>query len=482
MRRLSVSTVALLLALVATAAVAKIEHFIVLMLENRSFDHMCGWLNRNNSAIDGLTGKEFNVANGTKYYVKDTCPYVNPFDPNHSFDHTTRQVMGSMTGWSDPAPMDGFARDHFLGGYPEFWTVMHGFSPQRVPAISTLAMEYAVFDRYWASVPGPTVPNRLYFHSGTSDGTTHGDDIDLAEGWPQECIVDVLDRANVSWAGYYGDVSDLLYLRSPRMPRNIVNLHPLDEFFTHVELGNLPQYSWVSPQFYPTETSQAEDQHPDHDVVAGEKLIARVYEAIRKSPKWNTTALFITYDEHGGFYDHVPPPQNIPNPDGKDSTDDFVKFNFTREGIRVCSVLVSPLVEKGTVIHEASQGQYEHGSIFRTLQNVFGFDEPPLTKRQAWAAPFDHVLSRSEPRGDCPASIPTPEDAPERHRAVLDEQRRRQPNGLQRELYRMVEGLHGRDGRDASRFASQEEMGAHVRRMHELYRAAQRAKVDGPRQ
>jgi len=465
-------------ALSATEA-AKIDTFVVLMLENRAFDHMCGWLNRNNSDIDGLTGNEFNIANGTKYYVKDTCPYVNPFDPNHAFDHTTRQLMGSMSAWLDPAPMDGFVKDHMLSGFPEYWNVMTGFSPERVPAISTLAMEYAVFDKYYSSVPGPTVPNRLYFHSGTSDGTVHADDVDLEEGWPQRTMIDVLDQSNISWAGYYGDVSDLLYLRSPRMPRNIVNLHPMDDFFTRAAEGALPQYSWVSPQFYPSLSGQAQDQHPDHDVVEGERLMARVYEALRKSPKWNTTALFITYDEHGGFYDHVPPPQGIPNPDGKDATDDAYPFNFTREGIRVCSVLVSPLVKKGTVVHEAPDAQYEHGSIYRTLQNLWGFAEPPLTKRQAWAHPFDDVLSLSEPRGDCPTSVPTPHDSEERQRAVLEEQRKRKPNGLQKELYRMVEGLHGRSGDDADRFATQEEMGEHTRRMHELFRQEQLRKHRG---
>jgi phospholipase C len=465
MRRL----VTLLLAALTVAHAAKIEHFIVIMMENRSFDHMCGWLNRNNSDINGLTGSEFNIANGTKYFVADTCPYVNPFDPNHDFDDTTRQIMGSMTGYETPAPMSGFARDHFLSGYPEYWNVMTGFGPERVPAISTLAMEYAVFDQYYASLPGPTIPNRLFIHSGTTDGTVHGDDVDLAEGWPQRTIYDVLDNANMSWAAYYGDISDLLYMRSPRMPRNIVNLHPFDDFYTHAAEGTLPTYTWLSPQFYPSLSKPAMDQHPDHDVVDGEELLASVYAAVRSSPLWEKTALFITYDEHGGFYDHVPPPVGCPNPDGKNATDDFLPFNFTRMGIRVCSVLVSPFVKKGTVVHEAPEAQYEHTSIYRTIQNLFGFAEPPLTKRQAWAAPFDDILSLSEPRTDCPMTVPTPPNTAERREAVHAEQRKRKPNGLQKELYRLVEGLHGRDGKDVDRFASQEEMGDHVRHYHELF-------------
>lgn len=457
--------------LAACVSAAKIEHFLVLMLENRSFDHMCGWLNKKNPDIDGLTGTEFNVANGTKYFVKDTCPYVNPFDPNHSFDHTTRQLMGKMTSWIDPAPMSGFARDHFLDDYPEFWTVMHGFGPERVPAISTLAMEFAVFDKYYSSIPGPTVPNRLYFHSGTSDGTVHGNYVDLMEGWPQETIFDVLDRANVSWSAYYQDISDLLYLRNPRKPRNIVNLKPWDKFLEDAKEGTLPKYSWLSPRFYPSATVQARDQHPDHDVVAGEKLIAEVYEALRHSPKWNTTALLLTYDEHGGFYDHVAPPAHgVPNPDGKNATDDFVPFNFTRQGARVCTVLASPLVPKGKVVHEAPTAQYEHGSIWNTLKNLFSIDEEPLTKRYEWAHPYDDVMSLAEPRTDCPTSLPVPEDPPHRHATVLAEQQRRAPNGLQKELYTLIEQLHGRSGNDAARFKTQKDMGEHVQFWMNEYR------------
>jgi len=474
MRRVALALTCLVLAVTA----AKIEHFIVVMMENRSFDHMCGLLNTKNPEIDGLTGKEFNVANGTKYYVQDTCPYINPFDPNHSFDHTTRQLMGHMTSWIDPAPMDGFALDHFLGGFPEYWTVMKGFSPERVPAISTLATEFLLFDKYFASVPGPTVSNRLYFHSGTSDGTVHGDYMDLVEGWPQETLMDVLTRANISWASYYGDVSDMLYLRNPRRPRNIVNLHPLDRFYTHLAEGQLPAYSWVSPQFYPTHASQAKDQHPDHDVIEGERFMAEVYAAVRASPLWNKTAILFTYDEHGGFYDHVSPPTGVPNPDGKNATDDFIPFNFTREGVRVCSILASPLVPKGKVVHEAPSGSYEHGSIYRTLQNLWGFEEAPITKRYAWAHPMDDLFSLDEPRTDCPMTVPTPATTPERSEAVLNEQRLRAPNGLQRELYKMVESLFGRDGKDVDRFKTQEEMGSHVTQWHQKFIAQQLAKAE----
>ncbi len=462
---------------------AKIDHFVVLMLENRSFDHMCGWLTRNNSKINGLSGKEYNVANGTRYYVKDTCPYINPFDPDHSFEATTYEIMGQAGVWVDPAPMDGFAWEHMRHNYPEFWTVMHGFSPERVPAISTLAMEFAVFDEYHASHPGPTVPNRLFIHSGTSDGHADAPNRNLIEGYPQRCMIDILNDDHITWNAYYQDISDLLYLRSPRMPQNVINIKSWDHFLTAAAEGNLPSYTWLSPQFYPNKKSPAKDQHPDHDVVDGEKVIAEVYAALRNGPKWNNTAFLLTYDEHGGFYDHVAPPQGVPNPDGKiDNHTMDSPYNFTREGIRVCTVLASPWVPKGLVVGKPKeQGKvYEHTSLFNTLKALLPISEDAvLTNRSSWAPAFDHLLSLSEPRTDCPTSLPIPDAGYDEQRSaeVLAEQLARPPNGLQKELYKMLEQALGRSGDDHDRFTTQEEMGDHMRHWHGKYLEQQRGKL-----
>jgi phospholipase C len=465
---------ALVVALLAAAVTCgKIDHFIVIMFENRSFDHMLGRLNKNDSRIDGLTGAEYNVARGKKWFVNSTAPYVSPFDPHHSFPDTTKQIFGNSSTWVDPAPMSGFAENHLK--YKDFWQVMNGFTPERVPAISTLATEFGLFDHYFSALPGPTVPNRLFFHSGTTDGTTHGDDIDLIEGWPQKCFVDVLNENNVTWRNYFQDVPDMLYLRSPRKPQNMRNMRPWDEFLSDAAEGTLPTYSWLSPQFYPTGDSQAKDQHPDHDVVEGERLLASVYEALRKSPKWGKTALLVTYDEHGGFYDHVSPPMhNIPNPDGKNASDDASHFNFTREGIRIPAILISPLVPKNTVVKAAPSAVYEHTSIWNTFTRLFGMMGEPITKRYQWAAPYDHVLSLSEPRTDCPMTIPVPKvDSVERRAEVLAAQLEQAPNGLQKELYAMVENLFGRDGADGVRFETQRDMGEYVREQVGKFRAQQ---------
>ena len=145
------------------------------------------------------------------------------------------------------------------------------------------------------------------------------------------------------------------------------------------------------------------------DVSEGQKLFKRVYEILRKSPLWNDTLLLITYDEHGGFYDHVPTPlDGIPNPDGLVSEDP--PFTFDRLGVRVPTVAISPWIPKGLVVHEPTDGptptsHYDHASIPATIRKLFNISEP-LTARDAWSAPFDHILSLSEPRTDCPMTMP----------------------------------------------------------------------------
>jgi phospholipase C len=457
----SFALVVLLLA--ATAMCGKIDHFVVIMLENRAYDHMLGRLGK--PGADGLTGQEYNVAKGQKYFVKGTAPYVSPFDPHHSLSHTTQQLFGNGSH-VDPAPMSGFAADHDSSGTPDFWQVMNGFTPARVPAISTLANQFALFDKYFSSLPGPTVPNRLFFHSGTTDGTTRADKKELIKGWPQKCFIDVLNEHNVSWTNYYHDLPDMMYLKSARKHVNRHHYKKWAKFERDAADGNLPTYTWLSPAFYPSLTAQANDQHPDHDVVEGERLLASIYELIRKSPKWSKTALLVTYDEHGGFYDHVPPPmRGVPNPDGKDATDKGSDhFNFTRQGVRIPTILVSPLVAANHVEHAASHASYEHTSIWNTFTRLFGMMGEPITKRYDWAAPYDHVLSLSEPRTDCPMTIPVPKvDSVERRAEVLAAQLEQAPNGLQGELYVMIENMFDRDGADIARFTTQRDMGEYVR-------------------
>ena len=423
----------------------KIKHVVVLMLENRAFDHMCGWLGKWIPGVDGLTGNEYNVANGTRYYVNDTSPYVGAFDPDHSVKGTTLEVMGMTQRWINPEPMSGFAEHHWKKQEPHFDQVMHGFSPDRVPAISTLAKNFAVFDRYYASLPGPTYPNRMYFLTGTSYGMTDNDIIDYLPGLPQKTIMKVLDDNNITWRNYFTDLPDMLLLKEMRTLQNLKNLRFFDDFMKDAAAGDLPAFSWVNPRFIPTFTDPAQDQHPDHDVVLGEKVIAQLYDALRSSPVWNHTAFVVTYDEHGGYYDHVAPPEdNVPNPDGMVAPDGF---NFTRLGLRVCHVVASPWIPAGTVVHEpatAPAHRYEHQSTFQTLRHLYGFDDI-LTNRTMFAASYDHVFSLESPRTDAPMTLPTPSDfdKPAAYKRLAEEQSRKPPNALQRELFAVAEAAAG---------------------------------------
>ena len=444
----------------------KIEHWVVLMLENRAFDHMLGWMSQWGLKVDGLNGTEFNMANNTKYFVKDQCPYVNPFDPLHDVPDVTKEIMGG-TEWVDPSPMSGFAQVHLDNKDPEFWTVLHGFSPHLVPAISTLAENFVVFDRWYSGLPGPTYPNRMFWHSGTSHGMTSNDLLSYLPGMPQRTIFDVLNDNDMPWAGYYGDISDTILYSSLRELKNLEKLHPYKNFEEDVNAGNLGTYTWVTPQFFPWFGVAASDQHPDHDVVKGEELIAAVYKILRNSPIWNKTALVVTYDEHGGFYDHVGPPmKNIPNPDGIVAKDGF---NFTRLGVRVPTIIASPWVSKGQVVSEPPAAHYEHSSFYATFRKMHALQEQ-LTNRTAWAATFEHIFSLATPRTDCPTSLPTPSDNPERAEAVLQDQQQRPPNGLQKELFTMVETAVGANPVTEGRgIPTQLEMAKKIRAMHDEF-------------
>jgi phospholipase C len=158
--------------------------------------------------------------------------------------------------------------------------------------------------------------------------------------------------------------------------------------------------------------SPASDQHPDHDVAEGEKLIKKVYEKLRKSPIWEDTLMLVFYDEHGGFFDHVKTPKAV-NPDGINSTDITPPFNFDRLGVRVPAVLVSPYVKKAYVAPRADftdQHQYSHSSLGATIREQFAPKSPPMTERDANALSFSSLVSLDYPREDCPMTLP---DVPE---------------------------------------------------------------------
>ena len=202
---------------------------------------------------------------------------------------------------------------------------------------------------------------------------------------------------------------------------------PLTEFYNDAQRGTLPSYAWINPRagMNVTTGQGSNDQHPDHDVALGEALIKDIYEALRASPQWNETLFVITYDEHGGFYDHVTPPQ-APPPGGVHESYPDAGYNFSSLGVRIPTVLVSPWIAKGTVLSAPPREQrpqpdseYDLTSIMATTRKLLGMPATPLTKRDAWAGTFEHLLmARDAPRTDCLTHLPA---APKPALAAADE-------------------------------------------------------------
>jgi len=417
---LLVALVALLFAAVVHTQAAKvppgpIKHFIVLMMENRAFDHMLGWMMEQNPNIRGINGSEsnpwdINQPNGRQIFVSKNARDETP-SPDHSINGTSFQIFGTPNPGPNAQPnMKGFvASGRAFFGDSNAPSVMECWPPEHVPVITSLANNFAMFDEYHASVPGPTDVNRLYLHSATSHGAGHNNILEIIMGYPQKTLYELLDEAGYSWGAYFGEVPDPLLFQYTRQPQFWNRFNLMDRFFKDLSSGNLPTFTFLSPSYFGIADILANDQHPAHAVTAGEKLMKEVYENLRSSPLWESSAMLLTYDEHGGFFDHQPTPmQGVPNPDGLNS--DRPPFDFQRLGIRVPTILISPWVDSA-LIHEPTQkphptSKFDHTSLIASLTRMWGLNGP-LTKRDAWAGTWDDLFKlRSSPRTDCPLTLP----------------------------------------------------------------------------
>uniref|UniRef100_A0A5B7B1B1 Putative non-specific phospholipase C6-like n=1 Tax=Davidia involucrata TaxID=16924 RepID=A0A5B7B1B1_DAVIN len=389
-----------------------IKTIVVLVLENRSFDHMIGWMkNSINPSINGVTGKECNPVSTNTQNPKSICftddaEFVDP-DPGHSFEAVEQQVFGST-----PIPsMTGFAEQALSMSQNLSDTVMKGFKPENVPVFTTLVREFAVFDRWFSSIPGPTQPNRLFVYSATSHGSISHVKKQLAKGYPQRTIFDSLHENGMNFGIYFQNIPTTLFYRNLRKLKYIFKFHQYGKFKKDARHGKLPSLSVIEPRYFDLKGMPANDDHPSHDVANGQKLVKEVYETLRSSPQWNETLLVITYDEHGGFYDHVQTPyENVPNPDGNTGPAPYF-FKFDRLGVRVPTIMVSPWIKKGTVISKpkgpAPNSEFEHSSIPATIKKMFNLSSNFLTHRDAWAGTFEQVVGEfTSPRTDCPEVLP----------------------------------------------------------------------------
>ena len=319
-----------------------IEHVVVLMLENRSFDCMLGKLYPSDGTFDGLTGQEANIFSGqtvpvwTSDGIDPAIATIPDPDPGEHFTDMNQQLFAG----GQAATMGGFVANYMAqpsAGKPFVpRNIMHYYTPEQVPVISTLARAFGVCDRWHASAPCQTWPNRFFAHTGTALGYVNNSNFPIP--FPAPSFFGQLERRNIPWRIYFHDAPQSLLLR------DIWHLAPLrfrwfSQFLADAHTGALPAYSLIEPRYFSDAFLRRipNDEHPPHNVQYGEELIAQAYIALRASPHWKKTLLIITYDEHGGCYDHVPPPPAVPpdahQPDG---------FEFNRYGVRVPAVIVSP--------------------------------------------------------------------------------------------------------------------------------------------
>lgn len=400
-----------------------IEHVFVLMLENRSFDHMLGFsgitgtdaVTGAQTAIDGLAGSESNVFNGRPYAVSRGADYRMPTDPGHEFPDVLHQLCGPAAvynpGGSYPAINDsGFVASYVASGGKDPAEVMKCYRPEQLPVLNALAREFVVCDNWHAPMPGPTWPNRLFVHAASSGGLDHSPTTaeivqwEAMDGFEFEngTIFDALNAAGITRRLYAGDDFPMV---SALKRIHLDDIRPYRLFADDLAQANYPyRYIFIEPSYdvlndYRSGTSE----HPLADVTLGEGLIKSTYEAIRGSAVWPRSVLIITWDEHGGFYDHaIPPAAKAPGDTGPNSKSNQYGFTFDQYGPRVPAVVISPLIARNLIDHRV----YDHASIPATLEALFGV--PSLTARDSNANSLTSLITLQVARGDCPQHLPAP--------------------------------------------------------------------------
>lgn len=372
----------------------KIKNVVVLMMENKSFDQMLGSIKKLKPELEGVDEKDerFNLDfKGNKIYQKVTTEKQFHLDPLHEVANVKKQLSNNN---------GGFVQD-FITNYPnstaeERQEVMAYYPTGFLPALHALAAAYTICDHWFSAVPGPTWTNRFFMLSGTSLGRINMPegvkDPDLCQLFyqRQDGIFDRLNEKNISWRSYCGDVPISLVLTNNRKPKNLRNYRRMEEFFQDAKgpAEDFPQFTFIEPKYL---GENQNDDHPPHNTMKAQKLIADVYNAIRTNEElWNQTLLVVIYDEHGGFYDHVVPPSAVPPDNHKEEG-----YDFSQLGLRVPALLISPWVKK-----PVEKTIFDHTSLLRYL--IDKWDLKPLGNRTEHANSIGVALDFSEgPKKDC---------------------------------------------------------------------------------
>ena len=397
-----------------------IEHVVVLMMENHSFDHMLGWL----PGVGDLPPSSGTQPTKGASFTTVPCPL-------HALGNVLRQMYGPR-GAQQPLTMDGFVFDYAsgtnLGNYnPGIGpgdqdagtqaTLMGCYTPDQLPALSALATSFTTCTRWFCSVPGPTGPNRLFVNCASSGGYAGPGylAIDGGNSYPaipaqaatnigNANLFQALLNVELTFAVYHEDTTFAPELILPVVANAGTNY--TDPMFVtlkqNIDAGALETYTFITPQLFP------HSQHASADVRDGDALIGTIYNWLRASSLWESTALVILYDEHGGHWESVGPPASVVAPDsfGWNEAAGFFdyatpEFDFTSLGPRVPAVIVSAYTPA-----RVDDTVYEHSSVPATMTKLFGTTS--LSARDQAAASFDGNFSLTAPRGDAPLSVPLP--------------------------------------------------------------------------
>lgn len=415
---------------------SKIDHVVVLYMENHAADNFFGCMDL--PGFDGIRGHRIpaDPADPSKGFINITCgaaPYVCTQGPGYATFNGKFAKDGNPHRYPYSQQSDGYSA---WWGAAENGTAVTMFAPEQVPVKAAIAQNFGVFNKLFTAVPSASSPNHLFTQSATSCGMTSNVLWKQCGGngtyFPQPTIYDSLRLHNVSFSFFMNSTCGLdgkpCHGEDPHDPdagsaistpdvamigvaRHKDRFMSQEIFYQQAANGTLPALSWVLPPI------QACD-HPCHDIAKGERLLKDVYEAVRAGPGWNRTLLFVAYDDAGGYYDHVvPPSEGVPADNSScvipgSHPDCGPEFDFRRLGLRTTAMLISPWVAKGAVYQEPKRGptntsQFELTSVPATIKNLFNLSFF-LTQRDAWAGSFDELLLEV-PRSDTPLHLP---DAP----------------------------------------------------------------------
>jgi phospholipase C len=403
----------------SSGALASIDHIVVLIMENRSFDHMLGYLSlpvaqngMDRSDVDGLRGGESNTYNGETFASVELTETIFSPDPPHGYEPVHHAINGGQ--------MDGFVQSYGEAHGDQVAGSIMGFhTAANVPVYDSLARDFAIGHRWFASHPGPTFCNRFYALTGRLNLDARGfwefDNSSPVRPVFTPTIFDHLSDAvdpqtqqPVTWRYFEHGYCSLRFYEGHTFDHtNIVAADdPHIGFFASARAGALPNVTFIDPHFIEL-PPDANCDGPPSDVKDGQAFVQRVVEAVVASPAWEKTLLLIVYDEHGGFFDHVPPPAAVPvSPD----------LPITTTGVRVPAVVVSPWVAPGTVFgHDGTSPpeggtpplHFDHTSILKTIAKRFLSTDPPyMGARFAAAEDLSSVMLPELPQRQFRPFIP----------------------------------------------------------------------------